>query len=84
LSIAKIPHKYECLSPNYATISLALVHYNYTPVNHPINAISLVLTFLLVPIRAPITSMNISCGALYEGADGPRPRAGRSATWRQS
>jgi hypothetical protein len=36
---------------------------------------------LLASIRAPITAMRTGGGALCTDADGPRPGAGRSATW---
>jgi hypothetical protein len=39
---------------------------------------------VLAPIRAPITAMITGGGALCTGADGPRPGAGWSATWRRA
>jgi hypothetical protein len=33
---------------------------------------------VLAPIRAPITALRTCGGALFAGADGPRPEAGRS------
>jgi hypothetical protein len=36
---------------------------------------------MLTPFRAPITITRTGGGALYRGADGPRPGAGRPATW---
>jgi hypothetical protein len=36
---------------------------------------------LLALIRAPITTLRTGSGALYTGADSPRPGAGQSATW---
>jgi hypothetical protein len=39
---------------------------------------------LLAPFRAPITIMRTGGGALCTGAGGPRPRAGRSQTWRRA
>jgi|SRR5687767_13317959 hypothetical protein len=36
---------------------------------------------LLTPFRSANYSRRTSGGALWSGADGPRPRAGRSATW---
>jgi hypothetical protein len=39
---------------------------------------------VLAPIQAPITVMITGGGALCTDADGPRPGAGRSATWRKA
>jgi hypothetical protein len=36
---------------------------------------------MLTPFRAPITITRTGGGALCTGADGPRPGAGRYATW---
>jgi hypothetical protein len=36
---------------------------------------------VLTLIRVPITVLRTGDGALYTCADGPRPGAGRSATW---
>jgi hypothetical protein len=38
---------------------------------------------LLAPIRVQITAIRTSSSALCGGTDGPRPGAGRSATWRR-
>jgi hypothetical protein len=39
---------------------------------------------VLVPIRASITALRIGGGGLCGGANGPRPGAERSATWRRT
>jgi hypothetical protein len=39
---------------------------------------------VLAPIREPITALRTYGGALCTGADGPRQRVGRSATWRRA
>jgi hypothetical protein len=36
---------------------------------------------VLAPIPAPITALRTGDGAFCIGVDGPRPGAGRSATW---
>jgi hypothetical protein len=36
---------------------------------------------MLTPFRALVTITRTGSGALCRGADGPRPGAGRSATW---
>jgi hypothetical protein len=36
---------------------------------------------VLAPNWAPITALRTGGGALYTGANGPRPGAGRFATW---
>jgi hypothetical protein len=40
-----------------------------------------VVLFVLAPIWAPITTLRTGGGALCIGANGPRPRVGRSVTW---
>jgi hypothetical protein len=39
---------------------------------------------MLTPFRGANYSRRTGGGALWSGADGPRPRAGRSATWREA
>jgi hypothetical protein len=40
--------------------------------------------FVLTPFRRRQSLKRTSSGALWSGADGPRPGAGRSATWREA
>jgi hypothetical protein len=44
----------------------------------------LIHTLLLTPFWRRQLLKRTSGGALWSGADGPRPRAGRSATWREA
>jgi hypothetical protein len=39
---------------------------------------------VLTPFRSAKYSRRTGGGALWSGADGPRPRAGRSTTWREA
>jgi hypothetical protein len=52
--------------------SLSILHYNYK------------ISLLLTPFRSAKYSRRTGGGALWSGADGPRPGAGRSATWCRS
>jgi hypothetical protein len=45
---------------------------------------ALLMLQLLTPFRSAKYSRRIGGGALWSGADGPRPGAGRSATWREA